>query len=173
HFADGYSPLPITNLAGHRISAAAGYLDESVRRRANLKISADTLVERLLFEGTRVSGVELVANGQRRVVKSPCVIVSAGAIHSPALLMRSGIGPGEHLQSLGISTFVDLPGVGQNLQEHPAVTVSAYVAPQARMNPATRRHNAIYLRYTSGVRDCGPTDMLMNPICRSAWHQVG
>lgn len=103
---------------GKRHSAAAAFLVPIVGRR-NLTITTGALVTRLLFEETRTVGVEYLHEGmlhQVRVERE--VILSAGAFDSPKLLMLSGIGDAAHLQTLGISVVVDLPGVGQNLQDH-------------------------------------------------------
>lgn len=172
-FVEGYSPLPITNADGQRVSSAAAYLDPATRRRPNLDILAETKVRSVLFDGRRVRGVAVAGRGGLRTITAPQVIVSAGAIHSPVLLMRSGIGPARHLRDMGIDVVVDRPGVGRELQEHPALTVSAYLKPEARVNPITRRHNSLYLRYSSGLAECPPVDMVLNVVCKSAWHPLG
>ena len=80
------------------MSAAMGYLDAETRKRANLTISTDTQVKSLLFEGTRCVGVTAMVDGQEQEFRGREVILSSGAIHSPAHLMRAGIGPVGHLQ---------------------------------------------------------------------------
>ncbi|NKB65818.1 MAG: choline dehydrogenase [Candidatus Latescibacteria bacterium] len=108
---------------GRRHSAAAAFL-MPILGRANLEVRPWTPVTRLLWEGNRVTGVEHVHQGEARQIHADReVIVSAGAVESPKLLMLSGIGPGEHLRTHGIPVVVDLPGVGQNLQDHPYVPV--------------------------------------------------
>ena len=109
---------------GKRHSAAAAFL-LPILQRPNLTITTGALVTRLLFEGTRTVGVEYMHEGtlhQVRVNKE--VILSAGAFDSPKLLMLSGIGDAEQLQAMGIPVVVDLPGVGQNLQDHSLVPVA-------------------------------------------------
>jgi len=112
---------------GRRSSTARAYLDP-VRGRPNLQVSTDCRVDRLLIEGDRVvavrylRGTEIVEIRARREV-----ILCAGAIGSPAILLRSGIGPGESLSRVGISTRLQLPGVGRNLQEHPVAGVAKQV----------------------------------------------
>src|SRR5690606_5972628 len=96
----------------------------------------------------------------------------SGALHSPALLMRSGIGPRIALRKVGIEAVVDLPGVGINLQEHPGTSLSAYIRPGARLRH-TRRHIHLGLRYSSGVEGCGASDMFMMLAAKSAWHPLG
>ncbi|MEH2297038.1 GMC family oxidoreductase [Nostoc sp.] len=114
---------------GKRHSTAAAFL-LPILQRPNLTTMTGALVTRLLFEGTRTVGVEYMHEGrlhQARVNQE--VILSAGAFDSPKLLMLSGIGNAEHLQAMGISVVVDLPGVGQNLQDHVLVPM-AYEATQ-------------------------------------------
>jgi len=108
----------ITARDGRRSSAATAYL-KPARRRKNLSIRTKTRVTRILIEKGKAVGIELVRNGRQEVIRAEReVILSAGAINSPKLLMLSGVGPAEHLQSHGIPVAQDLPGVGQNLQDH-------------------------------------------------------
>lgn len=116
-----------TQRDGYRCSTAHGYL-ASARGRANLTVLTHGLVERVVFDGTRAVGVELLRGGERvRVDARREVIVSAGTMGSPALLMRSGVGPGEHLRSFGIRVVADRHEVGQNLQEHVGVGLNKFV----------------------------------------------
>ena len=127
--ATAFSRLPLSQGGGQRASSAHIYLTEAVRRRPNFKIMADTRVTALKLAGGHVEAVELEQGGQRRTISARQVILSAGGIHSPAMLLRSGIGPAADLQKLGIAVQVDRPGVGANLQNHPylhfALTISA------------------------------------------------
>jgi 5-(hydroxymethyl)furfural/furfural oxidase len=171
-FVDGYSPLPLSAVDGHRVSTAMAYLDAAVRRRPNLRVETQRLVRRIVFDDRRVRGVEVDAEGMRFVVAADRVVLTAGAIFSPALLLRSGIGSGRDLQALGIPVIVDAPGVGSNLHEHPALNVSVYLARGARRGRPVR-HNCIYVRYSSGVAGCASSDMILNVMHRSAWHALG
>ena len=119
----GIGPIPLNNPNGIRFSTALGYLDEA-RHRLNLTIRADCTVYRLIFDGNRATGVEVESGGQRFVLEAEEIILSAGAIGSPQLLMLSGVGPKDHLSSLGIPVVADSPGVGQNLRDHPGVWVT-------------------------------------------------
>jgi choline dehydrogenase len=103
---------------GRRASAAVAFLD-SVRERSTLRVQTNTLVTGILIEGLRAVGVRCQVNGEEHVLRAEReVILSAGAFESPRLLMLSGIGPAADLRALGIQPLVDLPGVGQNLQDH-------------------------------------------------------
>lgn len=115
---DGIGFYQVTQKNGRRHSTAAAYLQPCLGR-TNLTIRTETQVTRLLWEGTQVVGLEYVGeNGIERAEVKQEVILSAGAINSPQLLMLSGVGAAEALKSLGIPIVVDLPGVGQNLQDH-------------------------------------------------------
>ncbi len=174
-FEDGYFPIAISNLYDRRVSAAIAYLDNATRRRPNLRILPERQVRRVLFRGSQAVGVELSAGdgGAAEQVEAGEVILSAGAIHSPAMLMRSGVGPASHLADLGIAVVADLPGVGQGLGEHPATGVSAWLDPAARMPDGQRRHIHVALRYSSGVEGCPQGDMYCAVIGKSAWHPIG
>jgi len=173
-FADGYFPLAINNTPdGERMSAARGYLTREVRARANLTILGETRVRRLLFEGGRVCGVEAERAGAAVAFRAREVIVSMGAIHSPAFLLRNGIGPAGELRALGIEVVADRPGVGRNLQEHPGVNLGVYLRPDCRLPPHLRRQILAGLRYSSGHEGCPPGDMYINSHDRSAWHAIG
>jgi choline dehydrogenase len=104
---------------GQRVSASRGFLTPAVRRRPNLTILTDTQVERILFEGPRALGVVCTRGTERHEYRAGReVILSAGAIASPHLLQVSGVGPAQHLQSVGVPVVQDSPGVGANLREH-------------------------------------------------------
>lgn len=124
----GVGPAP-KNVAGDvRMNAAFTYL-AGVRNRPNLQIVPDALVDRVLIEAGRAVGVRL-ADG--REWRGREVVLCGGAFGSPAVLMRSGIGPASHLRELGIPVVADLPGVGEHLLDHPVVGVlDARVRPES------------------------------------------
>ncbi len=107
-----------------RISTAIGYLAPA-RGRLNLTIRAHCQVSRVLFDGNHAVGVEVEHDGRMQTVLANEIIVCAGALHSPPILLRSGIGPTAQLEALGIPLVHDLPGVGENLREHPSVVLVA------------------------------------------------
>jgi choline dehydrogenase len=122
--AHGVGPVPQTRIGGRRISTAESHLDPA-RNRPNLTVRGNSLVSRVLFDGTRTVGVEL-ADGT--VIDAGEVIVSAGAILTPAILQRSGVGPAELVSSLGTDLVVDLP-VGENLGDHFSIPLMAVPKP--------------------------------------------
>ncbi|KAK4530780.1 hypothetical protein CCYA_CCYA05G1637 [Cyanidiococcus yangmingshanensis] len=130
HGQEGVGLFQVTQRDGRRESPATAYL-QTVQSRRNLHIETNALAERLVWsEGhqQRVEGIRFIdRHGCRRTARARCeVVLAAGAIGTPQLLMLSGLGPGAHLQALGIPVVRDLPGVGQNLQDHAAVMLSYF-----------------------------------------------
>ncbi|MEQ4718020.1 GMC family oxidoreductase N-terminal domain-containing protein [Nonomuraea sp. B19D2] len=117
----GVLPLNVDGSLG-RISTAKAFL-EPARQRANLTVMPNTLVDTVLFTGSRATGVRVVADGQERDIGAAEVTIAAGAIGSPAILLRSGIGKAEELSALGIDVVADLPAVGRNLADHSQVPI--------------------------------------------------
>jgi len=116
-----------TQRNGNRCSAAEGFL-KPVRKRPNLEVITGATVDRILFDGNKASAVRYLRDGQVREIKVNAeVIVSGGTIQSPAILMRSGIGPGGHLQEQGIEVVADREQVGKNLHDHPSLPNSRLV----------------------------------------------
>jgi 5-(hydroxymethyl)furfural/furfural oxidase len=172
-FMDGYFPITHSNQDEARVSAAMGYLDRETRKRANLTISTRTQVKELLFEGTRCVGVKALVDGREQEFRGREVVLSCGAIHSPAHLLRAGIGPVGHLRDMGIPVRMGLQGVGQRLMDHPSISLSSFVRRGARMNEHTRRHIQMGLRYSSGLAGVPKGDMFVAALTKSAWHAVG
>ncbi len=115
---EGAGLYQTTTLHGKRCSAATGYL-KPVLGRINLSVRTDLLVNRVVVENGRATGVEVVDGGRLVLIgASQEVVVTSGAIGSPKLLMLSGIGPAEHLRDVGVRVELDLPGVGQNFHDH-------------------------------------------------------
>jgi 5-(hydroxymethyl)furfural/furfural oxidase len=172
-FVDGYFPVTHSNENETRASAAMGYLDRDTRKRPNLTISTETQVRELVFEGTRCVGIKAIVGGKEQEFRGNEIILSCGAIHSPAHLMRAGIGPVGHLRDLGIPVLMGLAGVGQRLMDHPSISLSSFVRRGARMNEHTRRHMQVGLRYSSGLPGVPKGDMFVVVLSKSAWHAVG
>ncbi|MDB5380308.1 MAG: glucose dehydrogenase, partial [Rubritepida sp.] len=173
-FEDGYFACTMSNENEQRASAAMGYLDRETRRRANLIISTETQVTSLIFEGLRCVGVKALVRGQEQEFRANEILLCSGAIHSPAHLLRAGIGPVAHLREMGIEVRHSLPGVGQGLMDHPAISLSSYLKRSARMDDVqTRRHIQIALRYSSGLEGIPAGDMFAAAVSKSAWHAVG
>ncbi len=172
-FSDGYFPVTISNIDDKRVSANVAYLTMEVRARSNFNILDQAEVQRLNFEGTRITGLTVKRPEGERTIRANEVIVSGGATHSPAILMRSGIGPAAQLSHLGIGIVADRQGVGQHLMEHPGVSMASFMKPDARLPASMRRQMIACMRYSSGVDGCGPGDMFIVPTNKSAWHALG
>ena len=120
--SSGIARMPKNNTDGVRMSMALTHLNPN-RHRLNLTIRPNARALRILFEGRRATGVEVESGGDRFVVEGDEIVLSGGAVASPHLLMVSGVGPPEHLGEFGIPVVHELPGVGQNLRDHPGVRV--------------------------------------------------
>ena len=147
--ATGVGPVPLNNAGEVRQSTALGYLS-SCRHRLNLTIRPDVLVRRVLFDGKQATGVEVESGGDAFTIEGNEIVLSAGAIASPQLLMLSGVGPAEHLRDLGIVVVHDLPGVGQNMKNHPSVSLRFRPREGYSLDQDSPR-NQVGLRFTSSA----------------------
>ena len=138
-----------------RASTAVAYIDP-IRDQPNFTLETRAFATRVLIEGNRAVGVEYLQDGQTHQARADKeVIVAAGAFGSPKLLMLSGIGPADHLQSLGISVVSDLPGVGQNLQDH-LLARMAWVATEPQPDPICISEANIFTYTRPGLAAASP-----------------
>jgi choline dehydrogenase len=158
---DGVGFYQVTQKQGKRHSAAAAYL-KPILKRPNLTVTSSALATRLLFKETRAVGVAYVQNGKTEEARANReVILCGGTVNSPQLLMLSGIGPAEHLRSLSIPVIADMPGVGQNLQDHLAVAVAFECTQPITMSSAETLGNALKYLFlkkgplTSNIAEAG------------------
>ncbi|MFC4275683.1 GMC family oxidoreductase [Achromobacter aloeverae] len=174
-FGDGYFPGAFSNENDRRVSAAAGYLDRATRRRSNLDIYATTRVQRILMNQASARGVSAVDQAGRpfELHAAREVVVCAGALQSPLLLMHAGIGDAADLARFGIASTLHLPGVGRELQDHPSLTFCHYLAPRLRVPLQRRRASMTAARLSSGVADCDDADLYLSSATRAAWHALG
>jgi choline dehydrogenase len=144
--ATGIAPAPLNNREGVRMSTALAYLAQA-RHRLNLTLRANVTVRRILFAGKRAVGIEAESAGERFTVEGEQIVLSAGAIASPHLLLLSGVGPAAPLRTLGVAVVQDLPGVGQNLRDHP---YAAMLFRETGLAPDFRQTwGQLILRYTA------------------------
>ena len=173
-FGDGLFPGAFSNVDDKRVSTAVAYLDAATRKRPNLSVYSNLRVERIVMDGATAQGVVAVAaNGERVRFNAREVVLSAGALQSPAMLMRAGIGARDELGALGIECVLDLPGVGRNLQDHPSLTFCHFLEPRFRMPLSRRRASMTAARFTSGVEGCDSSDLYLSSATRAAWHSLG
>lgn len=126
---EGFSTLQFTIHQGKRASTATSYLHPA-QVRSSLTVWTNTLVTRIVFEGTRAVGLTYFKDGvEQQVRANKEVILCGGAINSPQILLLSGVGPADQLKKLGIRVVADLPGVGNNLQDHPTFAITAATKP--------------------------------------------
>lgn len=148
---DGFFAMPNAIDKEERVGAAGCYLSEAVRARPNLALMPDTQVARLRLGRGRVTGVDALQGGQPVALKARKVIVAAGGIYTPAILLRSGIGPAAELERLGVPVALDRPGVGRNLQNHPYLFFALSLPRGKRMAADLRRFAVAGLRSSSGM----------------------
>ena len=141
---EGFGIFDRTVFKGERWSTTRGYLDP-VRDRENLTIITKALVCKLIFENNKATGVTFKDNKNKifNIKSKKEVILCAGAVGSPHILMLSGIGPKDHLQSMGINLIADMPGVGQNLQDHPDFMIKYKCLKPVTLWPKTKKLNSI------------------------------
>ncbi len=170
---DGIFPFPLNNTAQSRVSMAMAYLTEEVRARPNLTVVGRQMALRILFEGNRAVGVKVQANGAAHDYAGGEIILSCGTLQTPVLLMRSGIGRMADLRPLGIESVADVPGVGQNLHDHPFVTVAGYLKRSARQSDSLRSPTCVVGRYSSKTSDPFPSDLYLGVAGKVSWHPFG
>lgn len=170
---DGFFPIPLSQENGARVSSASAYLSLAVRRRPNLRIVTETEVLQIDFDGKVVKGLSARNSVGSVYFAANEVIVCAGAIHSPALLLRSGIGPAEELHALGISPVANLPFVGRNLQNHACINLGLTLPAAQRQDSALRNYGVACLRASSLVEGGTPSDLLLAFIGRTSMRPLG
>lgn len=152
----GFDYYQVTQRGGRRASAATAYL-KPARKRPNLTVWTRSLAEKVLLSGNRAEGVSVFREGASQEVHGERVILSGGTINSPQLLMLSGIGPADHLRSLGIDVILDLPGVGSNLQDH--LDVCTLTAIHVPVTYDHLNEFMVGLRYLFGRRGPGASNI--------------
>ena len=158
---EGVSCNPINLRDGMRVTTNDGYL-EPARGRPNLDIRGEALVERVLFDGKRATGVQVsFAGGPAETLHADTVVLCAGSIHSPAILMRSGIGPAAALAALGIPILHDAPAVGRNLMDHPILRATLHLKPPYQAQDMEARHTNCCVTYSSRLAGGGDRDMIL------------
>jgi choline dehydrogenase len=159
----GFGALPLNNVDGVRYNAALGYLDP-VAERTNLDVLPDTNVRRILLSGARATGILAERDGERIEILGSEIVLSAGAIKSPHLLLLSGIGPAEQLAAFGIPVVVESPQVGRNFTDHCTLQMPLQVPGTKRMrvDPTKRAMAEAALHYTTPGSD-DHSDMMLMP----------
>jgi len=155
----GVSPYAMNRRDDRRISTNDAYL-EPARVRSNLTIVGDALVDRVEFDGLKAVALHARARDGWQRFEAGEIFLCAGAIHSPAILMRSGVGHADDLQALGIRVVADRP-VGDDLIDHPMIAMGVALKPEARAPNRESRHTNCVVRYSSGLGGAGQNDMFL------------
>jgi 5-(hydroxymethyl)furfural/furfural oxidase len=172
-FRDGYGAVPMSNWPQKRGSAAICYLDAPTRRRDNLTIVSQAFATGLIFDGRRAAGVSVRMGGEEKEFRGREIIVALGGVHSPAFLLRAGIGAARELRERGIAVRADLPGVGKNLANHAILFLGLLQKRGARQAEKIRPHPLTCFRYSSNLPGAPPLDMYINVQCKTSWSPLG
>lgn len=157
--ATGVSPYPINSREGRRVTTNDAYL-EPARTDDNLTIIGNAVVDRVIFAAGRAIGVSAIVDGTEKTFQGGQIVLSAGTVHTPTILMRSGIGPAAMLKASGVRPRIDLP-VGLGLQDHPVVFVGIPLREGAAVKSPDERHTNVAARYTSDDPASQFNDMLI------------
>jgi choline dehydrogenase-like flavoprotein len=160
--AEGVCAYAINSRDGKRVSVNDGYL-EPARARTNLTIIGDAAVDNVIFNGRSATGVSAIVGGEKSTFYAPLIVISAGSIHSPVILQRSGVGPASLLQEHGIPVLVDSP-VGVGFFDHPYCRIELNLKPEFRVTDMDGRHTNCCVKMSSGVRGGVPQDILYNAM---------
>lgn len=173
-FRDGHCTLPISRYPDSRASAGLCYLDSAVRSRPNLRVLAKHEVRHLLVQANRVIGAQVrTPDGGEVQLYAHETLVAAGALRTPALLLRSGIGDGEQLRSAGIPVVLHRRGVGRNLQNHPALYLASILNRSGRQGRGWRPAGATYVRFSSNLPTTPVGDLALYVRSYLTWHALG
>jgi choline dehydrogenase len=154
--AEGVGPIPLNNYEGIRWGTHLGYVDPA-RHRLNLTIRSRCFVQHVLFDGRRAVGLAISTGGERHTVHGDEIVLCAGAVGSPQLLLLSGVGPADQLRAAGVPVTHELPGVGQNLRDHPHVGAAWRPKLGYPMHPDLPR-------YQVALRSTAPGSKLRNDL---------
>lgn len=163
----GYGPLPTNTLQGQRINVGTAYVNP-IRHRPNLTVQGYSYVRRVLFDGRKAAGVEILVDGGISEVAAKEVVLCAGAIKTPHILLLSGLGPRRELDRWGIPSIADLPGVGRNFSDHPSLAIN-WKSENPATGPGFTPSAAGVLNFTaSGSPHTGDLEIL--PLLNSMDH---
>lgn len=158
--AVGITTYAMNSRQGRRVSVKEAYLEPS-RGRQNLTVMSEVMVDRVLLSGRAATGIRVVTPSGPQDIEAGEVILSAGAVNSPAILMRSGLGARATLEPLGIPSIHELPGVGENMMEHPAVRIQLRLHDSRAGMDDDFRHTNCAIKLSSGLAGGSMSDLVM------------
>ena len=170
---DGVFLMPQNNTPQSRVSMAMAYLNADVRARPNLTIIGHRMASRILVNAGRVVGIRTQAKEGIKDYFASEIVLSCGALQTPVLMMRSGIGNARELQPLGIEMVANVPGVGENLHDHPFVAIFGYLKRSAKQPDALRSPNCVVGRHSTRTEDRFPSDLNLGVSGKMGWHPLG
>lgn len=173
HTGDGVFAMPNAISGEMRVTTAGCYLTAEVRSRGNLQIFPNTFVTRLRVQGSVVCGVDAIRCGVQTFLPAGRVVVAAGGIHSPTLLLRSGIGPADELRAVGVEPVLDRAGVGRNLQNHPYLFFALTLPRGKRGEDSLRRFALAGIRSSSSWPGSPSSDLFNFVIGRVSGEAFG
>jgi choline dehydrogenase len=165
----GVGPVPLNIGDGMRVGTAVSYILPRLHRD-NFDVQGHAYVRRILFDGNRAVGVEATIEGKARVVRAGEVVLSAGAIRSPHVLLLSGIGPADDLRRIGVDVVADVPGVGKGLHAHPEL-ITHYTLSRPVESPEGRGVLGPALHWTAGGSSA-PDDLEIFPLLRTTLDMI-
>ena len=157
--AEGVCTFAMNSREGRRVSTNDSYIEQA-RGRPNLTIIGEALVDRVLFDGDRATGLHVILPGGAQDFHADKIILSAGAVHSPAILQRSGVGPADWLREAGVPLRAALP-VGMGFFDHPFIRLELKLKPEFRSTDVNARHITCCVKYSSGLPGAAFNDMFM------------
>jgi choline dehydrogenase-like flavoprotein len=157
---EGVACYPINSRGLQRVTTNDGYL-EPARGRANLTIQGGALVDKVLVTNGRATGLRVRIDGVWQEIAGREIVLCAGAVHSPAILLRSGLGPAAELRALGIDVVRDMPHVGKHFIDHPVVRATLALKEELACKDPAARHTNCCVTYTSGLANGGERDMIL------------
>lgn len=158
--AIGVVPFAINARDGHRVSVAESYVDPA-RGRPNLTIMADVLVDRVLFDGDVATGVKVITASGPVEYSAGEIVLCTSTVRSPGILIRSGVGPRQVLEGLGVPVVADLPGVGAHVMDHPAVRLKLKLRKDLEITDIDARHTNCAVKFSSGLEGGSFSDMIL------------
>ncbi len=157
---EGVACYPINSRGLQRVTTNDGYL-EPARGRANLEIRGGALVDKVLVSQGRATGLRVRLDGVWQEISGREIVLCAGAVHSPAILLRSGLGPAAELAALGIPVVRDMPHVGKHFMDHPVLRATIALKEELACKDPSARHTNCCVTYTSGLGGGGERDMIL------------
>jgi 5-(hydroxymethyl)furfural/furfural oxidase len=173
NFMDGYGAIPLSIAQDKRSSSSIGYLTKNIRDRNNLHIKFNLTVHKVIFKNKKAIGVECIRDNKIESYYANEIILCAGSIFSPTILLRSGIGDSEHLINIGIKPVHHSEGVGKNLQNHPVLFIGFHNKLNQKNKQLINLSHATCFRFSSNIFPHTKSDLFIHIANRTSWNDLG